>query len=105
MKLPKIRRTYCPTCKKHTEHKVIEGKKKTRGTAHPMSRGSQMRLRHRGRMSIGNQGKYSRPPISKWRMTGRKQSKKVDIRFECQICKKMHGISGGGFRARKVEIK
>jgi len=105
MKLPKTRNKYCPKCKKHTEHKIIEGKKKGRGTAHPMSRGSQKRIKHRGRMGIGNNGKLSRPPITKWRMTGRKTSKKVDLRFQCSVCKKMHGIRAGGFRAGKVEFK
>lgn len=105
MKLPKTRKTYCPKCKKHTEHKVIEGKKKGRNATHPMSFGSQKRIRHRGHLGIGNHGKYSRPPITKWRMTGRKTSKKVDLRFECPVCKKMHGMSAGGFRTRKVEFK
>src|SRR3990172_6215131 len=63
MKLPKTRKTYCPKCKKHTEHKVIEGKKKGRNATHPMSFGSQKRIRHRGHLGIGNHGKYSRPPI------------------------------------------
>ncbi|RJQ19924.1 50S ribosomal protein L44e [Candidatus Woesearchaeota archaeon] len=105
MKLPKTRKKYCPTCKKHTEHKIIEGKKKGRNATHPMSYGSQKRIRHRGKLGVGNHGKYSRPPINKWRMTGRKTSKKVDLRFECSTCKKMHGKADGGFRARKVEFK
>jgi len=105
MKLPKTRNTYCPSCKKHTEHKIIEGKKKGRGATHPMSFGSQKRIKHRGHMGTGNKGKYSRPPITKWRMTGRKTSKKVDLRFECTVCKKMHHPAKGGFRARKVEFK
>ncbi|HLC32461.1 MAG TPA: 50S ribosomal protein L44e [Candidatus Nanoarchaeia archaeon] len=105
MKLPKTRKTYCPTCKTHTEHKIIEGKKKTRGSAHPLSFGSKKRIKHRGKLGIGNHGKYSKPAITKWRMAGRKTSKKVDLRFECSKCKKMHMIAGGGFRARKIEFK
>jgi len=104
MKLPKTRNTHCPTCNKHTEHKIIEGKKKTRGTAHPLSRGSKKRIKSRGHMGIGNHGKYSKPAITKWRMAGRKTSKKVDLRFLCKDCKKMHSISGGGFRARRIEF-
>ena len=105
MKFPKTRNTYCPTCKKHTEHKIIEGKKKTRGSAHPLSFGSKKRIRMRGHLGTGNHGKYSKPAISKWRMAGRKTSKKVDLRFECMVCKKMHCMSSGGFRTRKVEFK
>lgn len=105
MKLPKTRKKYCPTCKKHNEHKIVEGKKKTRGSAHPLSRGSKKRIKSRGNMGIGNMGKYSKPAITKWRMAGRKTSKKVDLRFQCTACKKMHVLAGGGFRARKVEFK
>ncbi len=104
MKLPKTRKKYCPTCKKHTEHKIIEGKKKGRNATHPMSYGSKKRLKHRGKLGVGNHGKYSKPPINKWRMAGRKTSKKTDLRFECGVCKKMHGQRGGGTRARKVEF-
>jgi large subunit ribosomal protein L44e len=105
MKLPKTRKKYCPTCKKHTEHKIIEGKKKTRGSAHPLSWGSKVRIRGRGHLGVGNHGKYSKPAITKWRMAGRKTSKKTDLRFQCGVCKKMHASAGGGFRARKVEFK
>jgi len=105
MKLPKTRKKYCPTCKKHTEHKIIEGKKKTRGSAHPLSWGSKVRIKGRGHLGVGNHGKYSKPAITKWRMAGRKTSKKTDLRFQCGVCKKMHAAAGGGFRARKVEFK
>ena len=104
MKLPKLKNRYCPFCKKHTEHKVIEGKKRTRGTAHPLSHGSKKRIKARGRFSTGNKGKYSKPAISKWRMTGKKQSKKTDLRYECSVCKKKHQQKKG-FRAKKVELK
>ncbi|MBI4146944.1 50S ribosomal protein L44e [Candidatus Woesearchaeota archaeon] len=105
MKFPKTRNKYCPFCKKHTEHKVLEGKKKGRNDTHPMSRGSRQRLKHRGKLGIGNHGKYSMPPILSRRMFGRKTSKKTDFRFECSGCKKMHGMANGGFRVRKIEFK
>lgn len=105
MKLPKTRKKYCPSCKTHHEHKVVEAKKRGRGTAHPLSQGSRKRIKARGLIGTGNNGKYSKPPISKWRMAGRKTSKKVDLRFECQQCKKMHCVSAGGFRTKKVEFK
>ncbi|PIN74629.1 hypothetical protein COV18_07090 [Candidatus Woesearchaeota archaeon CG10_big_fil_rev_8_21_14_0_10_37_12] len=104
MKLPKTRNTYCPTCRKHGEHKLIEGKKKTRGTSHPLSFGSKKRITMRGNMGTGNHGKYSKPAITKWRMAGRKTSKKIDLRLQCNKCKKMHTPSKGGWRARKIEF-
>lgn len=103
MKLPRTKNRYCPKCKKHTEHKIVESRKKTPFTAHPMSYGSKPRQALRGRMHMGNRGKYSRPPISKWKMAGKKQSKKTDFRFQCSQCKKMH-TQDYGIRTRKVEF-
>ena len=40
----------------------------------------------------------------KWKRTGVKSSKKTDLRFACQVCKKTH-IKGSGTRAKKVEFK
>jgi large subunit ribosomal protein L44e len=104
MKLPKTRRTYCPHCKKHTEHKILESKKKTAYTAHPMSYGGKWRAKRRGALGRGNRGKYSKPPITKWKLAGKKQSKKTDLRFECAVCKKMHN-QRKGFRTKRIEFK
>ena len=100
--LPKTRNTYCPKCKKHTEHKVEQNRSKTLGSAHPNSWGARAQARHKA--TYGNHGRYSRPPVGKWRLAGRKTSKKVDLRFECKVCKKTH-IAGSSWRARKVEFK
>lgn len=103
MKLPKQTNRFCPHCRKHTPHKVTIAKKRTRGTARPLSRGSKVRIRARGLWrGVGNKGRYSRPPKPK--MTGKKQSKKTDIRYECTVCKKMH-VRKRGERAKKVEFK
>src|SRR3989344_4757956 len=76
MKLPKKIRHYCPRCKKHTDMTVSEAKKRTRSTPHPMSRGSNSRMRGRGlRRGYGNYNKYSKPAISKFKRTGAKISK------------------------------
>jgi len=104
MKLPKTRKTYCPKCKKHTEHKIAEAKKRTPSTAHPMSRGGKKRARLRGRMGLGSKGRYSKKPLSKFKMTGKKQTKKIDLRYTCNICKKAHTV-GKAWRAKKVEFK
>jgi large subunit ribosomal protein L44e len=103
MKLPKTRFTYCPTCRKHTEHRVLESKRRTRGTAHPLSWGGRLRPERRGAArGHGNLGKYSKPAGGG--MYNRKQSKKTDLRFECSGCRKQHNQSKG-FRAKKIEFK
>jgi len=102
MKLPKQTNRFCPYCRKHTLHKITQAKKRTRGTAHPLSRGSKFRIHKRGEdRGIGNHGRYSKPPKPK--MTGKKQSKKTDLRYECSVCKKQH-MQRKGIRVKKVEF-
>ena len=102
MKIPKLIKRYCKYCKKHTEHKVSQVKKGAPGT---MTYGSKARARRRGvARGMGNRGRYSKPAISKFKMTGKKSSKKTDLRYECKICKKTH-VQRKGFRAKKVEFK
>ncbi len=102
MKLPKTKKRYCPYCKKHTEHKVAQTKK---GKASSLTYGSKVRARRRGQArGKGNRGRYSKPAISKFKMTGKKMSKKTDLRYTCSECKKTH-IQNKGFRAKKVEFK
>src|SRR3989338_2922732 len=104
MKVPKKIKHYCPKCKKHTEMTVSEAKKRTRSTAHPMSRGSNSRLRARGlRRGYGNYNKYSKPAISKFKRTGAKISKKVDLRYKCNTCNKIL-VQSGGIRTKKLEL-
>ena len=103
MKKPKTIKRLCPYCKKHTEHKVAAAKKKTPGSAHPLGKNAKKRTRFgKGK---GNLGKYgSKPPISKFKMTGKKSSKKTDFRYECKVCKTSH-VQKKGIRAKKVEFK
>ncbi len=104
MKLPKTRNKNCPFCKKHTEHKISQAKKKTLGTAHTLTRGGQKRTKKRGRRSgTGNLGRYSRPAINKRKMSGKKLSKKTDLRYTCKECKKSH-TQKKGKRAKKLEF-
>ena len=101
-KYPKTIKRFCPFCRKHTEMKVTQAKKKTRGTSHPQSWGSKIRAKKRGKArGFGNLGRYSKPPKPK--MTGKKQSKKTDFRYECKECKKQH-MQKKGRRAKKVEF-
>ncbi|MBI4438362.1 50S ribosomal protein L44e [Candidatus Woesearchaeota archaeon] len=102
MKLPKAVNRYCPYCKKHTKHNILHSKKRA---ARSLSRGSKVRARKRGKArGKGNKGRYSKPAISKWKMTGKKATKKTDFRYECTACKKMH-VQKKGFRAKKIEFQ
>lgn len=102
MKLLKNVKRLCPFCKKHTEHKVAQNKKKN---ASSLTYGSKVRARSRGRArGLGNQGRYSKPAVTKFKMTGSKVTKKTDLRYECKECKKKH-VQRKGIRAKKVEIK
>ncbi len=105
MKVPKLRKRHCPHCNKHTEQKVSQSKGKGRSKARPLSRMGTARVRMRGqKRGAGNLGKYgSKPPIKNWKLTGKKQSKKTDFRFECTVCKKKT-IQKEGLRAKKVEL-
>ncbi|HLD19412.1 MAG TPA: 50S ribosomal protein L44e [Candidatus Nanoarchaeia archaeon] len=101
MKKPKTIKRYCPYCKKHTEHTVFASKKKA---PRSMSAGSKVRARGRGRArGMGNLGRYSKPAITKWKMTSKKPTKKTDLRFECKVCKKAH-VQRKGIRAKRVEF-
>lgn len=103
MNLPKQKRIYCPYCKKHTIHKVATVKGKERGS---LKKGSIQRAKKRGRgTGFGNLGKWgSKPAISKWKRTGAKMSKKTNLKFTCEVCKKSH-IQNQGVRAKKIDIK
>lgn len=102
MKLPKTIKRYCPFCKKHTDHKVSQSKRKN---ASPLKQGSKYRAKKRGLgRGAGNRGKYgSKPAITKFKMAGKKSSKKTDLRYQCNTCKKSHSQKAG-IRAKKVEF-
>ncbi|MAH33116.1 50S ribosomal protein L44e [archaeon] len=102
MILPKNTNRHCPYCKKHTNHKIALNKKKS---PRSMTYGSKLRAKRRGlARGIGNRGRYSKPAVTKFKMTGKKTSKKLDLRYECSTCKKKH-MKSSGFRARKIEFK
>jgi large subunit ribosomal protein L44e len=102
MKMPKTVMRYCPFCRKHTEQKISQTKKRSPSS---LSYGSKVRARRRGAArGMGNLGRYSKPAISQFKMTGAKTSKKTDFRLECKECKKSH-VHQKSFRAKKVEFK
>ncbi|OGM02217.1 hypothetical protein A3K72_00935 [Candidatus Woesearchaeota archaeon RBG_13_36_6] len=102
MKLPKIRRKYCPKCKKHTEHKVMQSKKRNPSS---LKKGSKYRMKKRGQgRGHGNLGRLSKGALTKWKRYGKKTTKKTDLRYECKECKKQH-VQRKGIRAKRVEFK
>ena len=101
MKLPKTVNRYCPYCKKHTQHRVAINKKRNPRT---MTYGSKIRARRRGQArGIGNMGRYSKPAISKFKMTGKKSTKKTDLRYQCKNCNKQ-SMQKKGWRTKKIEF-
>src|SRR3989338_10000230 len=88
MKLPKAIKRYCPHCKKATEQKVEFYK--SGGKRSSFSRGSIQRARKRGQgRGSGNLGKWgSKPPITRWKRTGAKGSKKTTLMYTCKVCNK-----------------
>ena len=102
MKIPKQIKRHCPKCKKHTEHKVTQSKKRTPGSKHPLAQFAKKRAGFgKGK---GNLGKYgSKPPVSKFKMTGKKTTKKLDLRYECKECKKQT-VQSKGIRTKKLEL-
>lgn len=102
MKIPKNKKTYCPFCKKHQEHSIALAKRGgKRGT---LKRGSIARAMKRGRgRGFGNLGRYGSKP-TKPKMSGVKSSKKIDLRFKCNVCGKIH-VQREGLRAKRTEFK
>ena len=101
MKVPKAIKRFCRKCKTHTEHKVTQSKKKT---ASSLTYGSKVRVRLRGKArGHGNLGRYSRAAVTKWKMTGKKSTKKTDFRYQCVQCKKT-STQAQGVRAKRIEL-
>jgi large subunit ribosomal protein L44e len=101
VKFPKKVKKYCPKCKKHSEMDVKQVRAAGRSSAHPLSKGSNVRIWLRGlRRGFGNYGRYSKP--TKPKRTGAKQSKKVLLLYKCKTCSK--SIQSCRPRAKKVEM-
>ena len=102
MKIPKQVKRYNPTLRKHTLMTVALAKKRTPGSASPMSKKSKTRTDFN--KGMGNKGRYgSKPPVNKFKMAGKKRSKKTDIRYQCTETKKMF-VKRNTIRAKKVEF-
>jgi ribosomal protein L44E len=85
-KIPKVTKRFCPYCKKQTEQKIkLVSTGSKRGT---LKRGSLARAKLRGvNRGIGSHGKYSKPAVSKFKRKS-KTTKKTNIMYTCQVCKK-----------------
>ena len=90
MKLPRSISTYCPYCKKHSDHEVERVKKK---------KASEMKWgQRRFRRATSGYGGFPRP-----KPEGReKPTRRVALRYRCKKCKKAHQKQC--FKAKKFEI-
>ncbi len=97
MKMPAKQVRYCPYCNAYTEHTVkIESTRKLRSA---MSKG-QRRAKRRSK-GHGNHGRYSKKPISNWKLRS-KTTKKFDLVFTCTVCNKSWHM--GLRRMKKLEL-
>ena len=102
MKFPKKINRYCPYCKKHTEHKIVDVSSGHKRGA--MKRGTKERARLRWKArGFGNWGRYSKPAISKWKRKT-KSTKKTNLLYTCQVCKKSHQ-QRKGIRTSKFQLE
>ena len=103
MKIPKKLRRYCPYCNKHTEHKVSDVSSGHKRSA--LKRGSIERAKLRGLgRGMGNLGKWgSKPAITKWKRKT-KSTKKTNLLYTCQVCKKSHQQKKGK-RTSKLQLE
>ena len=102
MQFPKERKSYCPSCKKHTLQKIKQEKNRGKNKTNTMSKGSRARMKIRGRdRGVGNKGRLSKGAISGWKRWNKKRTKKTDLRCACADCRKTN-IRGKGFRSSKI---
>ncbi len=99
MKIPKKTKRYCPYCNKVTEQKIKQVSSGTKGGS--MKRGSLQRAKLRGlNRGYGNQGRRSRPSVSKYKRKT-KTTKKIQLIYTCSECKKSKNAKKG-IRASKL---
>jgi len=92
MKIKPEINTYCPTCRKHTKHKVRVASK---GSARPLAKGNrqhQRKLRGYGGKVAGEK-------------TVKKMGKRTKLMLECLTCRKKHERVMGTRTRSKIEIK
>jgi ribosomal protein L44E len=103
MKLPKETKRYCEKCKKHTMHKISTASQKSRSSARPLSRWSNVRTKARSyRSGKGNLGRFSKPAVKSWKRKT-KVTKRIGILYKCADCGKSKGIKKA-IRTSRIEI-
>ncbi|MFQ5975887.1 MAG: 50S ribosomal protein L44e [Candidatus Hydrothermarchaeales archaeon] len=90
MKMPKEKRTHCPSCRKHTIHEVLKAKKRKPGELKAGQR--------QFRRVMEGYGGFPRALPS-----GAKPTKKVNLILRCRECGKAHNVTG--FRVKKLEFE
>lgn len=97
MKMPTKINKYCPYCNTYTEHTVkIESARKMRSA---LSKG-QRRAKRRSK-GHGNHGRYSKKPISNWKLRS-KTTRKFDLLLTCTVCNKSRHV--GLRRMKRLEL-
>ena len=106
MKHPKETKRFCRNCKKHTLHRVKIEKNKGKNKTHPMTHFSQIRMKLRGLTTgLGNLGARSRKALNAWKRYNKKQSKKADLRYTCEVCSKIWVSNDKSKRAKKFQLE
>lgn len=96
MKLPRKMKNYCPHCDRHTTHKVIEVKGKSRGSLTKGQRSFKRKMK--------GYGSFPREKPKQSSTYGSKLSEKKDIRLECEECGKQH-VMTKKIRTKNLEIE
>ncbi len=97
VKIPQSMKAYCRKCRSHQEMKVKQEKAGRRGGG----MGKTARTQKRKKRGYGNQGKYSKKPVTQTKMAS-KTSKKVSLRLACPVCGKVMVMSRP--RTKRVEL-
>jgi len=92
MLIPKTQKRYCPFCKKHTEHALTEARRRPRRKESKSQRRFLRKLKGYGSFPKENPKGREKP------------TRKLDFRYKCKECRKLHSI-GKGFRVKKFEVK
>jgi len=102
-KLPKTTKRYCPFCKKQTQQKIKQVSSGAKRSALKRGGIARAKLRNLGR-GIGNKGKWgSKPAVTKFKRKT-KTTKKPQIIYTCQECKKSK-TQKKGKRISKLQIE
>lgn len=90
MKMPRVKRTYCKSCNKHTEHEVLRVKRR---------KASELKAgQRRFRRVMKGYGGFPRA-LPK----GSKPTKRVSLILRCKECGKSRSVKG--FRVKLLEFE